>query len=62
MLPLLEAEAVAIERGDLVEAAEALLRLALPVTYTWLLGFYLFFHVRQRTPRVAHATPSHTYT
>jgi len=45
MLPLLEASVEPIVHSDVPRIIERLLKLAVPVTYCWLTGFYAFFHV-----------------
>ena len=45
MLPLLDTSIEPIMAGDVARILERLLRLAVPVTYVWLIGFYAFFHV-----------------
>lgn len=43
--PLLQNATAALDTRDATKIVERLLKLALPVTYVWLAGFYLFFHV-----------------
>ena len=45
IVPLLESSCEAIQAADYPKAMERFLKLSLPVTYVWLLGFYAFFHV-----------------
>ena len=45
LLPLLRGASDAIVARDGPLASEAFLRLSLPITYAWVLGFYTFFHV-----------------
>ena len=44
-MPLLANSTAALDAMDLSRIGERLLKLALPVTYIWLAGFYVFFHV-----------------
>mmetsp|Transcript_7418 Transcript_7418/g.17627 ORF Transcript_7418/g.17627 Transcript_7418/m.17627 type:complete len:294 (-) Transcript_7418:145-1026(-) len=44
MLPLLQNSSGPVRAGDPLIIVERLLKLALPVTYVWLAGFYAFFH------------------
>ena len=45
MVPLLEEASRCIAAGEMAGTADRMLKLALPVTYVWVLGFYTFFHV-----------------
>ena len=45
MLPLLDDASKAIVARDAFAASERLFKLAIPVTYCWVGGFYTFFHV-----------------
>lgn len=43
--PTLEASVMPMESGDILAVMERLLRLSIPNTYVWLLGFYFYFHL-----------------
>jgi hypothetical protein len=45
MVPTLEGVLAPMEKRDLLMIFERLLKLSIPNTYVWLLGFYLFFHL-----------------
>lgn len=45
MVPTLEGVLAPMQERDLVLIFERLLKLSIPNTYVWLLGFYLFFHL-----------------
>lgn len=44
ILPTIEHSFVHMDNRDIVRVVERLLKLAIPSTMLWLLGFYLFFH------------------
>jgi diacylglycerol O-acyltransferase-1 len=45
MVPTLEGVLSPMEKKDVFMIIERLLKLSIPNTYVWLLGFYLFFHL-----------------
>lgn len=45
VIPTVEVSAPSIHDNDIMKSMELLFSLAIPSTYIWLLGFYLFFHL-----------------
>lgn len=45
MIPTLETSLAPMENRDVLMIIERLLKLSIPNTYVWLLGFYFFFHL-----------------
>jgi diacylglycerol O-acyltransferase-1 len=45
VMPTLVASVEPMNSGDVLQVAEHLLKMSIPNTYIWLLGFYFYFHL-----------------